>query len=30
LIGLIILLVGVRIAWHMTAGARLPAIEGPF
>jgi hypothetical protein len=29
LIGLIILLVGVRIAWQLTAGARLPAIEGP-
>ena len=30
LIGLIILLVGVRIAWRITAGPSLPAIEGPF
>ena len=30
LIGLIILAVGVRIAWRLTAGVRLPAIEGPF
>jgi hypothetical protein len=29
-IGLIILLVGVQIAWRMTAGVVLPAIEGPF
>ena len=29
-IGLIILLVGVRIAWRLTEGVRLPAIEGPF
>ena len=30
LIGLIILLVGVRIAWRLTAGVGLPAVEGPF
>src|SRR6266511_1569040 len=30
LIGVVILLVGVRIAWRQTAGACLPAIEGPF
>ena len=29
LIGLIILLVGVRIAWRLTAGSPLPALEGP-
>lgn len=29
-IGLIILFVGLQIAWRMTAGAPLPAIEGPF
>jgi hypothetical protein len=30
LIGLVILFVGVRIAWQIAAGRRLPAIEGPY
>ena len=30
IIGLIILMVGIRIAWHITAGSRRARIEGPY
>jgi hypothetical protein len=30
LIGLVILSVGLRIAWKLTAGVRIPQVEGPF
>jgi hypothetical protein len=30
LIGVVILFVGVRIAWQIAAGRRLPQIEGPY
>lgn len=30
LLGIIILLVGVRIAWQITAGPRIPAVVGPY
>jgi hypothetical protein len=30
IIGLIILFVGMNIAWRMTAGTAKPAIEGPY
>jgi hypothetical protein len=30
LIGIVILFVGIRIAWRITAGARLPTVAGPY